>query len=243
MLENAKTGNTIILAEKALNSYQSIPVKWAPDSSILVYEKNGSLYFCNPSALMRGVEIEEKFRRIGRGTINSVSWGSEKYLAYVDDYLLYRINTNEMYTTGLYAGIIGQGKAIGRLPFQFNPLSDKVFANKDVTSIVTIQNNRLFSYLTIQSLSCDYMDVIYSRPYTDSSASLKECFVFWDKDDNPILWQEKLPYLGRLEKGSVYRLGAQAKLVLEISDSGRPYLSPDGSRIAFFLKTTSIFMM
>ena len=234
VLENAKTGNTIILAEKALNSYQSIPVKWAPDSSILVYEKNGSLYFCNPSALMRGVEIEEKFRRIGRGTINSVSWGSEKYLAYVDDYLLYRINTNEMYTTGLYAGIIGQGKAIGRLPFQFNPLSDKVFANKDVTSIVTIQNNRLFSYLTIQSLSCDYMDVIYSRPYTDSSASLKECFVFWDKDDNPILWQEKLPYLGRLEKGSVYRLGAQAKLVLEISDSGRPYLSPDGSRIAFF---------
>ena len=234
VLERASTGQKVILADKTLNSYDSIPVKWAPDSSVMVYEKNENVYFCNPEALMKGVEIEEKFRRIGRGTINSVSWGSDKYLAYVDDYLLYRINTKEMYTVGLYAGIIGQGKAIGRLPFQFNPVSDKVFANKDVTSIVTIQNNRLFSYLTIQSLSCDYMDVIYSRPYTDSTASLKESFVFWDKDDCPILWQEKLPYLGRLEKGSVYRLGAQAKLVLEISDSGRPYLSPDGSRLAFF---------
>lgn len=234
VLEEVASGKKIVLAEKTLNSYDSIPVKWAPDSSVMVYEKNDSVYFCNPSAVMNDVEIEERFRRIGRGTINSVCWGSEKYLAYVDDYLLYRISANEMYTVGLYAGIIGQGKAIGRLPFQFNPVSDKMFANKDVTSIVTVQNNRLFSYLTIQSLSCDYMDVIYSRPYTDSSASLKECFVFWDKDDNPILWEEKLPYLGRLEKGSVYRLGAQAKLVLEISDSGRPYLSPDGSRLAFF---------
>ena len=234
LLENALSGQKIILSEKTLNTYESIPVKWAPDSSVLVYEKNDSLYFCNPDAMLKGIEIEEKFRRIGRGSINSVCWGSEKYLAYVDDYLVYRINTKEMYTIGLYAGIIGQGKAIGRLPFQFNPLSDKIFANKDVTSFVTIQNNRLFSYLTIQSLSCDYMDVIYSRPYTDSSASLKECFVFWDKDDNPILWQEKLPYLGRQEKGSVYRLGAQPKLVLEISDSGRPYLSPDSSRLAFF---------
>ena len=234
VVERSSDGKRIVLAEKILNSYESLPVKWSPDSSILLYEKNGAVYFCNPEALSRGVEIEERFRKIGRGTINCVSWGSEKFLAYVDDYLLYRISTKEMYTIGLYAGIIGQGKAIGRLPFRFNPLSDKVFANKDVTSIVTVQNNRLFSYLTIQSLSCDYMDVIYSRPYTDSSASLKESFVFWDKDENPILWQEKLPYLGSLEKGSVYRLGAHPKLVLEISDSGRPCLSPDGSRLAVF---------
>ena len=108
VLENALSGQRIILSEKTLNSYDSIPVKWAPDSSVLVYEKNDNVYFCNPDAMLKGIEIEEKFRRIGRGTINSVCWGSEKYLAYVDDYLVYRINTKEMYTVGLYAGIIGQ---------------------------------------------------------------------------------------------------------------------------------------
>ena len=234
ILENSISGRKIILSEKTLNSYESLPVKWAPDSSILVYEKNDKLYFCNPIALERGVEIEEKFRCIGRGSINSVCWGSEKNLAYVDDYLLYRISTKEMYTTGLYAGIIGQGKAIGRLPFHFNPLTDRLFANNDVTSIVTVQNKRLISYLTIQGLTCDYMDVIYSRPYTDSSASLKECLVFWDKNESPVLWEEKLPYTGTCETASVYRLGAQTKLVLEISAAGYPYLSPDGSRLAFF---------
>ena len=234
ILERVSDGKEVILAEKILNSYESIPVKWSPDSSILLYEKNGSLYFTSARALMKGVEIEERFRRIGRGSINSVCWGSEKYLAYVDDYLLYRISTKEMYTVGLYAGIIGQGKAIGRLPFQFNPLVDRLFTNSDVTSIVTIQNDRLFSYLTIQSLSCDYMDVIYSRPYTDSSASLKDSFVFWDREQNPILWLEKLPYNARSERASVYRLGPNAKLVLDVADSGRPFLSPDKSRLAFF---------
>ena len=235
VVERSSDGKRIVLAEKILNSYEEIPVKWSPESSILLYEKNGAVYFCNPDALAAGVEIEERFRKIGRGTINSVSWASEKYLAYVNDYLLYRINTKEMYTVGLYAGIIEQGKAIGRLPFQFNSVTDKFFCNKDATSIVTIQNNkRLFSYLTIQGLSCDYMDVIYSRPYTDSSASLKDAYVFWDKKQNPILWMEKLPYLGTKEKGTVYRLGKESKLVLEISDSGRPYVSPDGSRIAVF---------
>jgi len=234
IVERVSDGKQVVLWEKALNTYESIPVKWAPDSSLLVYEKEGSVYFCNPDAVLRNVEIEERFRKIGRGTINSVSWGSDKFLAYVDDYLLYRINTKEMYTVGLYAGIVGQGKAIGRLPFQFNSITDKVFSNGDVTSIVVCQNNRLFSYLTIQSLSCDYMDVIYSRPYTDSSASLKAAYVFWDQDGFPILWQEKLPYYGTAEKGSVYRLDAQAKLVLEISDSGKPVVSPDGSRVAFY---------
>lgn len=234
ILERVSDGSTAVLDEKALNSYEEVPVKWSPDSSILIYEKNNGVYFCNAEAVIRNVEIEERFRLIGRGTINSIAWASEKYLAYADDCLLFRINTNEMYTVGLYAGIIGQGKAIGRLPFQFNSLTDKLFVNSDGTSIVIIQNNRLFTYLTIQSLSCEYMDVIYSRPYTDSTASLKDAYVFWDKENHPVLWQEKLPYLGALEKGSVYRLDNQAKLVLEISDSGKPYISPDGSRVAFF---------
>ncbi len=237
-LVSTKTGKSSVLCEGVLNSYEDLPVKWAPDSTVLVYEKNNGVYFCNPDAVLRGVEIDERYRKVGRGTINSVFWASQKYLAYVDDYLLYKINTKELYTLGLYSGIIGQGKPMGRLPFQFNALTDKFSCNSEVSSVVVTQNGRLFTYLVVRSASCDYMDVIYSRPYTESNASLVASYIFWDAADKPVLWQEKLPYDGIKEKGSVYKLDSQAQHVLEIEDSGKPFVSPDGTKVAFFAGST-----
>ena len=238
MLVSTQTGKSSVLCEGVLNSYEDLPVKWAPDSTVLIYEKNNGVYFCNPDAVLRGVEIDERYRKIGRGSIHSVYWASSKYLAYVDDYLLYKINTKELYTLGLYSGIIGQGKPMGRLPFQFNPLTDKFSCNNEVTSAVVTQNGRLFTYLTVRSASCDYMDVVYSRPYTESNASLVASYIFWDDSGKPVLWQEKLPFDGIKEKGSVYKLDAQAQHVLEIEDSGKPFVSPNGSKVAFFAGST-----
>ncbi len=237
-LVNTQTGKSSVLCEGVLNSYEDLPVKWAPDSTVLVYEKKGAVYFCNPDAVLRGVEIDERYRKVGRGSINSVFWASEKYLAYIDDYLLYKINTKELYTLGLYSGIIGQGKPMGRLPFQFNPLTDKFSCNGEVTSAVVTQNGRLFTYLVVRSASCDYMDVIYSRPYTESKASLVASYVFWDASGKPVLWQEKLPYDGLKEHGAVYKLDAQAQQVLQIEDSGKPFVSPNGSKVMFFAGST-----
>ena len=234
MLVNTDTGKSVLLCENVLNSYEDLPVKWSPDSSVIIYEKNGGVYFCNPDAVIRGVEIDERYRKIGRGSINSVFWASTKYLAYIDDYLLYKINTKELYTLGLYSGIIGQGKPMGRLPFQFNPIKDRFSCNGEVTSAVVTQNGRLFTYLVVRSASCDYMDVIYSRPYTESNASLVASYVFWDSNDKPVLWQEKLPYDGIKETGAVYKLDVQTQQVLEIQDSGRPFISPNGTKVAFF---------
>ncbi len=238
MLVSTQTGKSSVLCEGVLNSYEDLPVKWAPDSTVLVYEKKGVVYFCNPDAVLRGVEIDERYRKVGRGSINSVYWASSKYLAYIDDYLLYKINTKELYTLGLYSGIIGQGKPMGRLPFQFNPLTDKFSCNGEVTSAVVTQNGRLFTYLIVRSASCDYMDVVYSRPYTESKASLVASYVFWDASGKPVLWQEKLPYDGLKEHGSVYKLDAQAQQVLQIEDSGKPFVSPNGSKVMFFAGST-----
>lgn len=236
IVENVQSGKSVVLCEQIRQSYEKLPVKWSPDGSILIYEKENNLYFCNPDAVVRNVEMDEKYRKIGRGTINAVNWASEKSLVYIDDYLVYQINAKELYTVGLYSGIIGQGKALGRLPSQFNSTTDRFSVNASATSFVIIQNNRLFSYLKLQSKSrsCDYMDVIYSRPYTDSSASLVDAFVFWDASDQPILWFEKLPYDGNQEKGAVYKLSTKAEQVLEIADSGKPFISPDSSKVAFY---------
>ena len=236
VIQNIQTGKTAALCEAVRQSYKNLPVKWSPDGSILIYEKEGSLYFCNPDAVLRKVEMDEKYRKIGRGTINAVNWSSEKSLIYIDDYLVYQINAKELYTLGLYSGVIGQGKAIGRLPAQFNSATDRFSVNSSAKSFVIIQNNRLFTYLKLQNQqhSCDYMDVIYSRPYTDSAASLIDYYVFWDSSDQPVLWLEKLPYDGTKEKGAVYKLGNKTVQVLEIEDSGKPFLSPDKSKVAFY---------
>ncbi len=236
VIQNVQSGKSAVLCESVRQSYKSLPVKWSPDGSILIYEKEDNIYFCNPEAVLRKVEMDEKYRKIGRGTINAVNWANEKYLIYIDDYLVYQINAKELYTLGLYSGVIGQGKAIGRLPSQFNSASDRFSVNSNANSFVIVQNNRLFTYLKIQNQkhSCDYMDVIYSRPYTDSSASLIDYYIFWDSSDQPVLWLEKLPYDGSREKGAVYKLGSKTVQVLEIEDSGRPFISPDKNKVAFY---------
>ena len=234
VLENTENGKKVVLCDNVEQSYEKIPVKWAPDSSVLVYQKNGCIYFCNPDALLRGVEIDEKYRKIGRGSINSVNWATAKYLIYIDDYLVYQISTKELYTLGLYSGIIGQGKTIGRLPFQFNSQTDTFSSSPDMSSFVLIQNSRLFSHLRRQSNSFDYMEVLYSKPYSDSSASLVDTFVFWDNKAEPLVWLEKLPYDGTKETGSVFKLTDKTEPVLEVKNSGKPFISPDGSKIAFY---------
>ena len=83
VIQNVQTGKTAVLCESVRQSYNTLPVKWSPDGTILIYEKEGSLYFCNPEAVLRKVEMDEKYRKIGRGTINAVNWSSEKSLIYL----------------------------------------------------------------------------------------------------------------------------------------------------------------
>ncbi len=64
-LKNINSSKEICLDENSSFNYENVSVKWAADSSVLVYAKNGNVYFCNPSAVARGVEVDEKFRKIG----------------------------------------------------------------------------------------------------------------------------------------------------------------------------------
>ena len=234
VVKNISSGYEYVLTKNSQMSYDKIPAKWSPEKNLLIYEKEDSVYFCNPTALQGNVEIDEKYRRIGRGSINSVEFASSKFIIYADDSLLYKINTKELYTVGLYSNILGKGTVIGRLPFKFNPKTDKFSSNSYANAFVIIQNKRLFSYMTVHKDSSDYMDVLYSRPYTDSNASLIDSEILWDKNSNPILWIKKLPYDSDKVRCSVYRISDIAAQVLEIEDSGDPFISPDGSKVGFF---------
>lgn len=233
-LQNVNSGKSFLLDEHAVFNYENVPVKWISDSSVMVYAKNGNIYFCNPQAVARGVEVSEEFRCIGPGSINSVNWADGKYLVYIDSDLVYRISAKELYTLGLYSGIIGKGQTVGRLPAQFQANKDIFSVNDDVTAMVLIQNDKIFTYFKINRNTCEYMDIIYSGPYVDLSASLLESEIIWNADATPVIWMRRLPYNGQRIMSSVYHLEDKLTKFLEISDSGKPVLSPDGKNCAFY---------
>lgn len=237
-LENVNTGKKFLLDGKSSFAYESVPVKWISDGSILVYQKNNTIYFCNPDAVGRGVEVSEEFRKIGPGTINSVNWVDGRYLIYIDADLVYKINSKELYTLGLYSGIIGKGQTIGRLPSQFQANKDFFSVNKDVSSMIFVQNGKIFTYYKINKVSGDYLEVLYSGPYIDLKASLLESEIIWNEDNHPYIWMRRLPYNGDKIISSVYRVDEKLTKFLEAEDSGLPAISPDGKLIAFYSGTT-----
>ncbi len=232
-LESVRTGKKTALDSGAAFSYTAVPVKWLDDSSVFVYEKDRSLYFCRPDAVERGMETGDEFRRIGAGRIASVNWCGGKYLVYVDGDLIYRIRAKELYTLGLYAGIIGNGKAVGRLPFQFDPDKDTFRTDARVSAMALIQGGNVFHYYKIRSGGCDYIDVAYSRPFIDRKASLLDARIIWPDGAPPALWVRLLPYSGGEPAASVYRLSDRLERILNISGSGGFYVSPDGGSCAF----------
>ena len=196
ILEDTKTGKRKTIDSKAHFNYDTVPVKWSEDSSIFVYEKGDSVYFCSPEGFLKGFEVSENFRKIGSGSINSVNFAGGKYLIYIDGDLIYRIGVKEMYTTGLYSQIIGKGKALGRLPAVFDSKRDIFSCNDFLSEIFVIQNGKFFNYYKINSPLCEYLDVEFSGPFISSDSTLLDAQVFWSDSSKPIVWVRSLPYSG-----------------------------------------------
>lgn len=242
ILKDVTANSEYVLSKNVKMNYEKVPVKWSPEKNLLLYEKNGNVYFCNPSAIQGNVEIDEKYRKIGRGAIDSANFASSKYIIYADDSLLYKINTKELYTLGLYSEILGKGTVIGRLPFKFNPKTDKFSPNEKMNAFMFIQNKRMFAYLTANKESGDYMNVLYSRPYVATDSSLIDSEIFWDKNENPVLRIKQLPYDSDKIRNSVNVLKindfetnkdtpeAYIYNVLTLDDSEKLFVSPDGSK-------------
>lgn len=239
ILENTSLGKKVVLNNNAPFSYRDVPAKWAPDSSVVLYEKNGCIFFCAPESVSRGIEIEEKYRRVGEGTINSVNWAGSKYLLYIDCDMTYRINVKEMFTLGLYADIIGRGTPAGRLPEKFNPDRDRFSVNSDADSIVLVHEGKIISFYHLYDNSCNYVSVSYSSPYIDEKGSLYDSEVMWTTTGEPVIWMQIMPYSGEKPAAAVYRIGTKLLPILDVENSAKPFISPDGTKAAFVSGSTT----
>ncbi|MGI5055846.1 polysaccharide deacetylase family protein [Treponema socranskii] len=237
MFENSATGRRTSLDPHAAVSYDSLPVKWAPDSSLVLYAKEGTVRFCSPDALFRGIEIDEAYREIGPGSIDSVCWAGGSVF-YIDGDMLYKISVKELYTTGLYSPVIGRGTPVGRLPESFDPSRDMFSVDKNGTSLLLIKSGKTFSRYRLSGNTADYLPVVFSRPYVSDFGPLVDAVVLWSSDGTPYVWMRLMPYSGGKPMAAVYRASDSLSPLLTAENSCRPVVSPDGSRAAFFSGST-----
>lgn len=235
ILENTSDGKKTLLDENASFSYKKVPAKWSADSSVLLYEKNSGIYFCNPEAVSKGIEAGEDYRKIGEGTIDSVCWTKGRNFIYIDSDIVYRINSKELYTLGLYSGIIGKGTAVGRLPYRFSPSKDRFSVNGNMTSIVVSQNGKNFTWYRIApDATGEYLFPITSRLFISEKASLVDSEILWTNSDEPLIWIQEMPYGSENTTASLFRMNERFSRIISIENSKVPELSKDGSLCAFY---------
>ena len=242
ILENMMTGKSRVLAPDAEFSYSYVPVLWSPDSSRLIYEKEGTLYFLETSETFSVSMMSEEFRKIGHGTISNVCWATSSLLVYINCDIVYKISTNEFYTRALYADLMGSGNVAGRLPNAFDNMNDTFWTNSDASSIVLVQNNRTLWYMELDGTDFNFVTTLFSYPFVSVPGTAVSFKVFWTEDSSgveiPIVWIEQLhetsyeSYVYKLVMNTSKNSTYFSALPLPVFVT-EPILSPDGKLLCF----------
>lgn len=233
--------NTATLSEKVLDthadfSYERVPVLWSPDSTTVVYEKGGVLYFCDPKAAFQQVQMTEEFRKIGVGSITALCWANNRQLFYIDHDVVYKISANELYTRGLYAPMVGCGTVCGRLPVAFDSLKDRFWVSPEGDSLVVVQAGKLISCYSLKPGDINgflYLPVQFAKPFSDVRGSVVDIKLFWLQGSSPLLWADLIAMDDGCKKSAVYRLSGDMLSLSLFEDAGTPCINADGSLLAF----------
>ncbi len=247
VLEEVRTNKSVVLVENAEYSYSALPVLWSPDGSVLIYEKDTTLYFIKPTESFGTARNAEEFRKIGAGLISNVCWASEKMLVYIYHDLVYTIGTSELNIRSMYSDMLGIGTVQGRLITPFDGQKDHFWANAQCTALVLVQNNRTLWYMELDGTDFDYATTLFSYPFVNVPGSAITFYVFWTPDIRtgplktdqlPIVWVEMLH--GGERESFVYKLAVDAGhnntyfTSLPVpSFVSNPALCPDGKYLAF----------
>lgn len=234
VLVNSKTLLQKVLVENVDLDYSSMKVKWAPDGKALLYENNNSVYFATPDAVVKNLQVNENFRKIGEGSIDSVQWTQNKKIIYLKDDVVYCIEQNELYTRGLYSTLVGNGKIISRLPVEFNCLTDKFWCNGKGNRIAVISRGNILSIYTVgieEKNAHAKIDLIC--PLTEVAGTSLGYEMFWTADGKALLWNDSMDYADNEKTGTIYSVENNMAVVAKASRSIAPVMSPDNRKLAY----------
>jgi len=241
VLIDSTNGSQQMISEKIELPSCDFPAKWSPDSRFFVYSKSGQLYYFPINNNLSSL-VNERFRIIGAGGINSVLWGQQGEFYYLTGNTLYRVINPELFTRTMYGDFLSIGNVIAVLPMEFNYSFDKYWISPDSGSILIKKNAKGFfffmlgenQYNTVPHFALPYgaenFTVFWSaKRFTDQNSRMQNGFVL------TILYTIRNEIkIRRLEI-----LGDSVK-TFEISErTGIPasitgVLSPDGTKIVFW---------
>ncbi|MCL2759380.1 MAG: polysaccharide deacetylase family protein [Treponema sp.] len=147
LLVELSSGSKRIVSERIELPGNNFPAKWSPDSRLFVYSKGDRLFYfpilSDPSVL-----VDERFRMIGPGGIDSVLWCQQGDFYYLAGNTLYRVTNPELFTRTIYGDFLSIGSVAAVLPLTFDSGFDNYWIAPDSGSILVNKNGRgLFFFL------------------------------------------------------------------------------------------------
>ena len=234
VLEDVLSGESMVISSMVEMPEKDFPASWSNDSRVFVYSKQGRLYYCSVNInIFSSSILDERFRLIGEGTINSINWDNQGDLYYLRSSSIYRIRTHELFTSSFYTDILERGSLTGRLPFGFNPYFDKFWIAPDADSLLLLKGgNEVFYYpLDIHENSA----LISGLPYMVLNRNAFNINVLWANNGGITI----LASLRQNENISLqaWRLNPEndpSFVPLSSLNGSDASLSPDGSMVLFW---------
>jgi len=235
VLHDIVRGNRHVLSPSVERG--SLPVSWAPDSSVLVYSLENVLYFARPESFFSPSLIGAEYRTIGAGSISSISWFSASRFLYVSGNTVYRIQASELFARSLYTPLIGIGEMAGKLPCDFDPAEDVLCSSADGNAILYAKNNRNVYYCTLGGDDYTAANRPALLPYLLLPGNTASLSFVWPADGKPAVFAHSVEdgkktlkawHLSDYSGGKIF-----SPLTVPYGTAGLS-TSPDGSMTAFF---------
>ena len=211
-----------LVASRLERPERQFPASWSPDSRLFIYEREGMLYYymIGPSPM----PDNERLRRIGEGTLNSISWGRDSDFFFLRHSTLYHVRISELFARILYADFLNIGVVAGRIPSEFDPIFDNFWVAPDTRSLLVLKGRRsLFYYPLAMNTGTSVL------PHLLFPRSCSEIEVLWPAGGPPTVLVSLPTHPGtevrawRLQGGTVFQ-----PLPLPPAFSPSASLSPDG---------------
>ena len=232
VLAEAEGDASVELSSSA--SRGEIPVSWSPDSSFIIYEDSGSLYYARPDTLLAGSELPKEFRLIGKGTVRSLCWLDSSRFLYASGNRVYRISAQELSGHSVYREIVLPGALAGRLPVSFNAEEDRICSSPDASSLLFVRGTEC-AYLL--PLSGDvYIAESGFAPLLLLPGRTVEAFPLWTGAGSPVVFARTIEGEESLLRGWEMSSSADSSRIRELSvpqDAANVIVSPDGTHAAF----------
>jgi hypothetical protein len=228
-LVETNSGAKRLVSEKVELPVSDFPAKWSPDSRLFVYLKGGRLYFY-PILGDLSTMIDERYRIIGSGGINSVFWGQQGDFFYFQGNILYRVIGPELFTRTIYVDFLSAGNVASSLPVEFDSGFDRFWISPDSKSILINKNGKIFLIFWLG----ENQKSSGSLPFAAIPQGVDAFNVLWSSNHLSIvssLNNEPLVWRFEINNNNINLLSNR-----NIPGSSNGALSPDGKRAVFWGK-------